>query len=108
MIEIIARKTFLKAVKQLKKRYPNISKDIVELSAILYENPKYGTDLGDGFYKIRMAISDTQKGKSSGARVITYFVAESDLPLITLLFIYDKSEISSVSKKDLQELLEYE
>ena len=46
-----------------------------------------------------MAISSKGKGKSGGARVITYNLQEkgSGDILITLMTIYDKNEISNVS-----------
>lgn len=53
-----------------------------------------GTDLGKNIYKIRMSTSGTNKGKSGGARVITYvaFINET----IYLSKIYLKSEYDSV------------
>lgn len=54
-------------------------------------------------YKIRMAISSKGKGKSGGARIITfvYVLAET----IYLLSIYDKSETVTISDKELRELI---
>ena len=53
-----------------------------------------------------MAIASKGKGKSGGARVITYNVqqTESDVT-ITLMSIYDKSEISNVSDTYLRQLV---
>ena len=62
--------------------------------------------LGGGLRKIRMAITSKGKGKSGGARVITFTVVvaveESE---INLLYIYDKAERSSIRKKEIEELL---
>lgn len=62
--------------------------------------------LGGGLRKIRMAITSKGKGKSGGERVITFTVVvaveESE---INLLYIYDKAERSSISKKEIEELL---
>lgn len=45
-----------------------------------------------------MAIASKGKGKSGGARVITYSLKQNDdNVLIALMSIYDKSEISNVS-----------
>ena len=57
-------------------------------------NPFVGTPLGEGVRKVRMTISS--KGKSGGARVLTYSVnKESDDEIkVTLMSIYDKSRIS--------------
>ena len=48
---------------------------------------------------MRMTISSKGKGKSGGARVLTYNVnKESDDEIkVTLMSIYDKSKISNVS-----------
>ena len=111
MIKVITLKTFRKAMKPLHKRYPNILKDVTKLIALLTDNPTLGNDLGDGFYKIRMAISDKKTGKSGGARVMTYTTehnSETDTTTVKLILIYDKSDTSSVSKQDLLDLLEYE
>ena len=54
-------------------------------------------------YKIRMAITSKGKGKSGGARLIT-FVYISD-QTIYLLSIYDKSETVTISDKQLRELI---
>ncbi len=36
------------------------------------DNPTSGTSLGHNLYKIRLAIASKGKGKSGGARVITF------------------------------------
>ncbi len=98
--------TFTKELKQLSKRYPSIIKDVRILSAQLLSNPLLGESLGGGLRKIRMAITSKGKGKSGGARVITYTavvsVEETD---ITFLTIYDKADISTLSDSKLKELL---
>jgi D-arabinose 5-phosphate isomerase GutQ len=54
-----------------------------------------------------MAIASKGKGKSGGARVITYIIEKKseDEILITLMTIYDKSEISNVSDAYLRSLV---
>ena len=62
-----------------------------------------GIALGNDCYKIRMAITSKGKGKSGGARIITYVaVIQSN---IFLLSIYDKSEAENISDKELKERL---
>ena len=71
----------------------------------LKENPEHGTPIGKNCFKIRIAIASKGKGKSGGARVITYFVfTESTVFLIS---IYDKSEKENITDKDLDELLKH-
>jgi len=53
-----------------------------------------GTDLGQNIYKIRLAISGTNKGKSGGARVITYVVIIDET--VFLSEIYLKNEHDTV------------
>lgn len=48
-------------------------------------------------YKIRLAIKSKGKGKSGGARVITYVLTDNNE--IYLLTIYDKSEFDSIDDK---------
>lgn len=65
--------SFQKAYKKLRKKYSSLEKDVDNLVAMIKSNPAIGADLGDGVRKIRMAVSDKGKGKSGGARVITYY-----------------------------------
>lgn len=55
-----------------------------------------------------MTIASKGKGKSGGARVITYNVQKqtTDKVLITLMSIYDKSEIDNVSDAYLRQLVQ--
>ncbi len=54
-----------------------------------------------------MAISDKGRGKSHGARVITYTVeVDEDSGIITLLTIYDKKDRDTITEKEIKELLD--
>lgn len=59
--------------------------------------------MGHDCYKIRMAISSKGKGKSGGARVITF--VQIIKTTIFLLSIYDKADINNISDRELQERL---
>lgn len=73
------------------------------LVAILLEEPKTGTPLGNNCYKIRMAITSKRQGKSGGARIITFVqVIETT---VFLLSIYDKADIENISGRELKERL---
>lgn len=98
----IETKDFRKSYKRLRKKYPNLAHDLNVLLVKIEDNPFEGEALGDNCYKVRMAISDKQKGKSGGARVITCVKIVDDI--IHILTIYDKSEIENVSKEYLDEL----
>lgn len=93
-MEIIATPLFLKSAKPLAKRYRSFNDDYKELLSELENNPHAGVDLGDGFYKVRMAIRSKGKGKSGGARVITFDAMERN-GCLYLLLAYDKSDYAS-------------
>lgn len=102
--EILA--TFKKEFKRLLKRYPSLIEDVKTLRQNLEAFPDLGTDLGGGLRKVRMRITSKGKGKSGGARVITLTVIISTKETeIDLLYIYDKAERSTISRKEIDELL---
>ncbi len=94
---------FDRLFKRLCKKYPSLKSEIQELAEELSENPVTGISMGGNCYKVRLAIKSKGKGKSGGARVITYvYVTKSTVYLLT---IYDKSEREDISDKELKELL---
>ena len=104
--KILPLPTFMRETKRLLKRYRSLWKDLEALQEELLANPALGTDLGRGLRKVRMRISSKGKGKSGGARVITFTVIASvDETTINLLYIYDKSERENISPKEIDTLL---
>ena len=98
---------FERRAKDLAKKYKSFVSDYDLFLDELEKNPFGGESLGHHTYKNRMAIASKGKGKSGGARVITYNVqqpAEDDVR-ITLMSIYDKGEISNVSDAYLRGLV---
>lgn len=71
------------------------------------DNPMIGSSLGNGGYKVRMAIASKGKDKSGVARVLTYHISKltNEIFDITLLSIYDKSEICNVSYSYIKQIL---
>lgn len=60
--------------------------------------------MGGGVRKVRMSIKSKGKGKSSGARVITFnYLLEDDNREITLMTVYDKLERETISDKEIIE-----
>ncbi len=100
---VIPSDKFKKEAKRLIKKFPSLKQELAELSTILAAQPDSGTPLGNNTYKIRIAIKSKHKGKSGGARVITYLVTEEKE--IYLLTIYDKSEFDIVDDKTLQNII---
>jgi len=102
--KIIVRQSFQKQAKKLAKRYKSFPQDLQKLVDELKENASPGTSLGGNVYKIRLAISSKNKGKSGGARVISYVYQIAEI--VYLLSIYDKSETENISDNELKRLIE--
>lgn len=101
--EVVVIPSFKKQLKKLAKKYPSIKTDFALLVEALEQAPTKGKALGNRCYKVRMAISSKGKGKSGGARVITYVqVTETT---VYLLSIFDKSDKVSISTDEIKELL---
>ena len=97
---------FERRAKALAKKYRSFIDDYNTFLDELERDPFSGIPLGGNTYKHRMAIASKGKGKSGGARVITYNVQQNKNDInITLMSIYDKSEISNVSDTYLRQLV---
>ena len=97
---------FEKEVKALAKKYRSIRKDLLDLIESLEKNPFQGDELTPGVRKIRMTISSKGRGKSGGARVITYTIilAENEGE-VYLIDIYDKADYSTVDVAIIKKIL---
>lgn len=95
--------TFQKEAKRLAKKYTSLKSDLIILFEDLKQNPKQGTALGNDVYKIRFSISSKGKGKSGGARIISYVKIVEET--VYLLSIYNKGNTDSLSDKEIQDLL---
>ncbi len=97
---ILTTLEFEKEIKRLTKKYPSLKKDYSLLLESLEQNPSQGVSLGNNIYKIRLLISSKGKGKSGGARVITYLkIVNKELVLVS---IYDKSDRANISDKEIK------
>ena len=106
MVDIRLGEEFKRQFKRLKKKYPSLTEDLKIFSLDLRANPQQGVPLGARLYKVRMAIAAKGKGKSGGARVITYrLLATQEHIEMTLLTIYDKNEIDNLSDDYLRSLV---
>jgi hypothetical protein len=86
------------------KKYPSLRVEIEVLGKKLSEYPDMGISLGEDVYKIRLAIASKNKGKSGGARVITFVKVVEET--VFLLSIYSKGEKDTITEKEIKELLE--
>lgn len=100
---VIPSDKFKKEAKRLIKKFPSLKEELSALGATLAAHPDSGTSLGNDTYKIRIAIKSKSKGKSGGARIITYLVTEDKE--VYLLTIYDKSEFDIVDDRMLQAII---
>lgn len=96
---------FKRDYKRLLKKYKSLEDDVEALIESLLQNPLQGADLGNNLHKVRLAIASKGKGKSGGARVITHVLLEVESGTIRFLTIYDKSERSTISDKELKTLI---
>ena len=98
---------FERGAKALRKKYASFESDYLAFLDELEKNPFSGEPLGKHTYKNRMAIASKGKGKSGGARVLTYNVQKvsEDEVLVTLMTIYDKSDIENVSDAYIRSLV---
>ncbi len=96
---------FERQAKRLVKKFPSLKKELQELINELKEAPEKGTSIGHNCYKIRLAVASKGKGKSGGARVISYIVYKNET--VYLLSIYDKSDIATLTNIEILELIKF-
>lgn len=99
-------RNFDKEAKPLLKKYSSFKNDIAKWIDDLELNPELGKPLGHNLYKIRIAISSKGRGKSGGARIITYVILENKV--VHLISIYDKAEYDTAEINILLEILKNE
>ena len=101
---IIATEPFARKLKKLAKKYRSLKEDLLPLLNELETNPTLGIPLGKDCYKICLSISSKGKVKSGGARIITYVRVINKS--VFLIDIFDKSEQSNITEKELIMLIE--
>jgi mRNA-degrading endonuclease RelE of RelBE toxin-antitoxin system len=113
-VKVKATDNFKSEAKALFKKHRSLIADLEIMEKQLRDNPQMGTSLGNNAFKIRLKITSKGKGKSGGARVITY--VETDLivdveyneaeTVVNLLSIYDKGDMDTISDKELKRLID--
>lgn len=110
--DIIFTPQFEKDVKQYlkKKKYTKILDDIDEIVTDLEKGNFVGSEIADlklpssnSIYKVRVANSSINVGKSNGFRLL-YYVVKDDREIF-LLTIYSKKDLENVSRNEIIELL---
>jgi len=103
LYSVITIPRFDHEMKRLARKYTSLKDEYKVLIEELSENPEKGIPLGNNLYKIRLAIASKGKGKSGGARVITYLKTEQGN--VYLLSIYDKGKRDTISEKEIKDIL---
>ena len=105
-IDIITSPTFDREFKRLKKKYSSLPADLVAFEKGLLDGSNIGVDLGGNIRKVRVAIKSKNKGKSGGARVITYTVIlKMTDKTIFLVTLFDKSEKENISDPEIKQII---
>ena len=98
--EVLTIPPFEREATKLSRKYPTLKKDLAQLVESLENNPKQGVSLGQNFYKIRLSITSKGRGKSGGARVISFVIMVEQK--VFLAAIYDKSEQDTIEDQELK------
>jgi mRNA-degrading endonuclease RelE of RelBE toxin-antitoxin system len=101
---ILLTNRFEKELKRLVKKFPSLKFEFKQLIEQINQKPESGTFIGNNCYKIRVSIQSKGKGKSGGARVITYIYVETET--IYLLTIYDKGEKEDLKSNELKMMID--
>ncbi len=95
---IVVHDNFKRELKPFIKKYPSIKSDLEDLINNISTELSNADDLGNGFKKIRLNIKSKGKGKSGGARIISFETVIS-IDETTVLFgsIYNKTDFTSIN-----------
>ena len=97
---------FAKEAKRLAKKYPSFKQDYKDFLVSIKNNPLQGDEITKNIRKIRMAIKAKGKGKSGGARVITFnILTDIKNGHVVFLLLYDKEDASTVKVNVVKQLV---
>ena len=97
---------FAKEAKRLAKKYPSFKQDYKDFLVSIKNNPLQGDEITKNIRKIRMAIKAKGKGKSGGARVITFnILTDIENGQVVFLLLYDKEDASTVKVNVVKQLV---
>ena len=105
-ITVSVSNDFAKEAKRLAKKYSSLKQDYKDLLESIKNNPLQGDEITKNIRKIRMAIKAKGKGKSGGARVITFNVlTDVENGHVVFLLLYDKEDASTVKVNVVKQLV---
>lgn len=106
-ITVSVSDNFAKEAKRLAKKYPSFKQDYKEFLESIKNNPLQGDEITKNIRKIRMATKAKGKGKSGGARVITFNVlTDVENSHVVFLLLYDKEDASTVKVNVVKQLVQ--
>ena len=106
-ITISVSDDFAKEAKRLAKKYPSFKQDYKDFLVSIKNNPLQGDEITKNIRKIRMAIKAKGKGKSGGARVITFnILTDIENGHVVFLLLYDKEDASTVKVNVVKQLVQ--
>jgi len=101
--KVVEQELYQKAFKKLSKTYKNINLDVDNFLESIQTKEDLGIELKSNIFKVRVANTNKNKGKSAGYRLISYLaIIENKLHL---LYIYDKSKLVNLSEKEIDEIV---
>ena len=106
--KVVVTPNFQREAKKLNKKYHSLKKELNELVESLEKDPLQGTLISENVYKIRLSIKSKVKGKSAGARIITYLhieETEDNEQVVYLVSIYDKSNYENISDNFIRQMI---
>lgn len=101
--KVLLTPEFEREIKRLAAKYPSLKIDFTAFLNDIAHQPLQGVSLGNNCYKVRLAISSKGRGKSGGARVITFVLLNDET--VVLISIYDKSEKENITNQEIKERL---
>ena len=105
-ITISVSDDFAKEAKRLAKKYPSFKQDYKDFLVSIKNNPLQGDEITKKIRKIRMAIKAKGKGKTGGARVITFnILTDIENGQVVFLLLYDKEDASTVKVNVVKQLV---
>ncbi|MEM7590936.1 MAG: type II toxin-antitoxin system RelE/ParE family toxin [Cyanobacteria bacterium P01_A01_bin.83] len=105
-IQILLTLRFKQDLRKLAKRYRSIRQDLAPLIEQFQQGETPGDRISGNKYQVikaRLKNSNIQKGKSAGYRVIYYLKTETTIILVT---IYSKSDLSDLSNKLIEGIIQ--
>ncbi|MBK9490186.1 MAG: hypothetical protein IPO07_16490 [Haliscomenobacter sp.] len=111
-VEIVISDNFRREAKKYLKKFRSLKEELAAFQESLLINPKQGVRITESVFKVRLSSKSKGKGKSGGFRIITYVVEVIEdennhlQTVVTLLSIYDKSEISTLSDSEIKALID--